>query len=88
MNIKFFVETVASVLHVSKLTLDVVVERWMTIYGTGTVFALEIFPAFATMMTDAFVGAYLNNQKTIEKVAGSSMVEYTKVLLSIGAESI
>lgn len=88
MNIKFFMETVADVLNISKLTLDVVVERWMTIYGTGTVFALEIFPAFASMITDAYVGAYLNNQRTIEKVTGSNMVEFTKVLLSIGAESV
>ena len=59
MNIKYFVETVASVLRLNKITLDVVVERWMSIYGTGTVFALEIFPAFASMITDAYVGAYI-----------------------------
>lgn len=88
LNIRFFVETVSEVLHISKLTLDVVVERWMTIYGTGTVFGLEIFPAFASILTDAYVGAYLNNQKAIEKVTGSYMVEFTKVLLSIGAESV
>ena len=88
LNIKFFVESVSSILHLSKLTLDVVVERWMTIYGTGTVFGLEIFPAFASMITDAYVGAYVNNQKTIEKIAGTSMTEFTKVLLSIGAESV
>jgi len=88
MNIKYFVETVASVLRLNKITLDVVVERWMSIYGTGTVFALEIFPAFASMITDAYVGAYINNQKTIEKIAGTSMTEFTKVILSIGAESV
>lgn len=88
MNIKYFVETVSSILHLNKLTLDVVVERWMSIYGTGTVFALEIFPAFASMITDAYVGAYLNNQKTIEKIAGTTMTEYTKTLLQIGAESV
>lgn len=88
MNIKFFVESVASILKLNKLTLDVIVERWMTIYGTGTVFALELFPAFASMITDAYVGAYLNNQKTIEKIIGTSMTEVTKTLLSIGAESI
>lgn len=87
-NIKYFVDTVAEILHLNKLTLDVVVERWMTIYGTGTVFALEIFPAFASMITDAYVGAYLNNQKSIEKIANTSMVEFTKTLLSIGAESV
>lgn len=88
MNIKYFVETVASVLRLNKITLDVVVERWMSIYGTGTVFALEIFPAFASMITDAYVGAYINNQKTIEKIAGTNMTEFTKVILSIGAESV
>ena len=88
MNIKYFVETVASVLRLNKITLDIVVERWMSIYGTGTVFALEIFPAFASMITDAYVGAYINNQKTIEKIAGTSMTEFTKVILSIGAESV
>lgn len=88
MNIKYFVETCSNILRLNKLTLDVVVERWMSIYGTGTVFALEMFPAFASMITDAYVGAYLNNQKTIEKIAGTSMIEFTKVLLSIGAESV
>lgn len=87
-NIKFFVETVASILRLNKLTLDLVVEKWMTIYGTGTVFALELYPAFASMITDAYVGAYVNNQKTIEKVTGTSMTEFTKTLLSIGAESV
>lgn len=87
-NIKFFVETLSDVIHTSKLTLDVVVERWMYKYGPGTVFALELFPAFATMLTDAYVGAYINNQKSIEKIAGPSMVEFTKALLSIGAESV
>jgi hypothetical protein len=60
----------------------------MTSFGTGTVFALEIFPAFASMMTDAYVGGYINNQKSIEKIAGTGMTEITKTLLTIGAESI
>lgn len=88
MNVKYFVETVASVLHISKLTLDIVVERWMSAFGTGTVFALEIFPAFAAMITDAYVGAYVNSQKAIQKIIDTSMTEFTKVLLSIGDDSL
>ena len=88
MNIKFFVEAVSIILHLNKLTLDVVVEKWMQVYGTGTVFALEMFPAFASMITDSYVGAYLNNQKTIEKIAGTTMPDLTKALLTIGAESV
>ena len=88
MNIKMFVEMLSDVLHIPKLTLDVILERWMTIYGTGTVFALEMFPAFATMITDAYVGAYLNNQKSIEKITGTGMVEFTKTILAIGADAV
>lgn len=88
LNINFFIEAVADVLHLNKMTLDTVVEKWMYIYGTGTVFALELLPAFSNMLTDAYVGAYINNQKTIEKVAGTGMVEFTKTILTIGAESV
>lgn len=88
LNIKFFVETVADVMHLNKLTLDTVVEKWMYVYGTGTVFALELFPAFSNMVTDAYIGAYINNQKTIEKVAGQGMVVFTKSILTIGEESV
>lgn len=88
LNIKFFVENVADVMHLSKLTLDTVVEKWMYVYGTGTVFALELFPAFSNMITDAYIGAYINNQKTIEKVAGQGMVVFTKSILTIGEESV
>lgn len=87
-NIKHFVETVSSILHLDKLALDVVVSTWMKCYGTGTVFALEMFTVFASMITDAYVGAYVNEQKSIEKITNTSMVEFTKTILSIGAESL
>lgn len=83
-NIKNFVETVADVLKLDKLTIDVFIEKWAYLYGVGTIFATELFPSFSSMITDAYVGAYINNQKTIEKVCGRNMVMYTKKLLDIG----
>ena len=50
--------------------------------------SLALLLAFASMLTDAYVGAYLNNQKTIEKIVGTNMIEYTKALLQIGADSV
>ena len=87
-NIRFFSETLSNILRINKLTVDVVIERWMYLYGTSTVFATELFPAFSTMLTDCYVGAYLNNQKTIEKIAGNSMVEFTKNILRIGGSVV
>lgn len=88
MHIKSFVECLSEVLKLDKLTLDVVVEKWMYLYGTGTLFGLELFPAFSAMITDTYVGCYLNNQKTIEKVADRTMVEYSKLMLQIGADAL
>lgn len=82
-NIKTFVDTLSKVLKISKISLDVIVEKWIFIFGSGTLFALELFPAFSSMLTDAYCGAYINNQKTIEKIVGKNMVDYTKQLLTI-----
>lgn len=88
LNIKFFVEAVSKVLRLSKLTIDVFVEKWIYLYGVGTQFALEVYPAFATMLTNCYVGAYINNQKTIEKITGRKMTEFTSEILRIGSELV
>jgi hypothetical protein len=53
----------------------------MYLFNPSTVFALEYMPAFQSMLTNAYVGAYLNNQKTIEKICGKSMVQYAKIAI-------
>lgn len=87
-NIKFFIEELSKVLTLPKLTLDVFLEKWIFVYGTGTQFALELYPSFATMITDVYVGCYINNQKTIEKVVGKDMIDFTNNILRIGAEMV
>ena len=53
----------------------------MYLYGPGTLFALEYYPALAATITDAYCGAYLNNQKTIEKICGRDMIEFAKQVI-------
>ena len=83
-NIKLFIEAVSDYLKLSSsLTIDNFLEKWMYMYGgPQTAFGLEYFPNFATIITDAYNGCYLNNQKTIEKICGNDMVGFTKGLLS------
>lgn len=83
-NIKFFVEKLADVLKTPGLKLDNVVDKWMFLFGVNTPFAMEYFPALSAMLTDAYVGAYINNQKTIEKITGNLLVSYTKAILDKG----
>lgn len=83
-NIKTFIDSVSDILKLDKLTLDIFIEKWMWLLGAGTVFGLELFPSFTAIMTDTYVGCYLNNQKTIEKITAQNMVVYTKEVIDIG----
>lgn len=87
-DIKMFIETTIAALKLNGLTMDVFIEKWVYLFGTGTQFAFEHYPSFAAMLTDAYVGCYLNNQKTIEKVVGRDMVDFSKAILSIGGEAL
>ena len=84
-NIKIFISTLADIMHLNSkvISIDMVVEKWMQQYGPGTVFGMEYFPAFSAMITDAYNGGYLNNQKTIEKVCGADMVDYSKQIINL-----
>lgn len=88
LNIKFFIREVGKILRLNKLTLEVFVEKWIFLYGTGTHFAMELFPSFSSMITDAYVGCYINNQKTIEKIIGRHLVSYTNTIFKIGANAM
>lgn len=88
LNIKFFVQELSKILRLNKMTLEVFVEKWIFLYGTGTHFALELYPAFASMITDAYVGCYINNQKTIEKIVDRNLVQFSQAVFDIGANVI
>ena len=88
-NIKTFIDSIAKLFRIeSKLTLDVFIDKWMYLYGAGTHYATELYTSFANMMIYAYVGAYINNQKTIEKVCGNNMVEFVKGLLEVGENAL
>lgn len=83
-SLRSFVEKLSDLLKVPNLKIDNLIDKWMYLYGTNTVFALEYYPALSAMLTDAYCGAYINNQKTIEKVVGNTLVSYTKNVLAKG----
>ena len=84
-NLKTFIDELSIILKIPGLKIDNIVDRWMFLFGTNTVFGLEYFPALSAMLTDAYIGAYSNNQKTIEKVIGNVLVDYTKKILEQGS---
>lgn len=84
-HIDAFVQALGKIFNLKDLKTVNIIDTWMKAFGTGTIFALEYFPAFSSMMTNTYVGGYLDQQMTIEKIAGNSMVSFTKTILQIGA---
>lgn len=84
-NIDTFVKALGRIIQLKDIKTANIVSYWMNAFGPGTVFALEYFPAFSAMMTNTYVGAYLDQQMSIEKVAGQSMIKFSKTILQIGA---
>lgn len=83
-DISTLISTLADALKLSKLTMDVFMDKWLYLYGSGTHFSTELFTSFATMMVDAYAGVFLNNQKTIEKIVGTDMLDFSKSLITLG----
>lgn len=83
-NIDTFVKMLRDFLKLHKLTTEAVISTWVKMYTPSTLFALEYFPAFSAMMTNAYIGCYLNNQSTIEKVTNRGLPEYVKSVISTG----
>ena len=77
-NIDYFMHTCNDILKLKELELQSFLATWIKLYTPGTMFALEYFPAFSAMMTNAYIGCYLNNQSTIEKVTNRGLPEYVK----------
>lgn len=80
-SINGLVDTMKDVFNLDRLTLTVVTEKWMFLYGSSTFLSLEFLPSFLTMITDAYSGVFLNNQKTIEKILNKDLVELGKILI-------
>lgn len=85
-NIDTFVSAIAKIIKVDTLKLDNYIDKWIFLYGSGTQFATELYTSFANMIIYAYVGAYINNQKQIEKFAGKDMVDFTNTLFKIGSD--
>ena len=85
-NIDTVLKCITDTFKTKGMSTDVFIDKWTWFYGTGTHFGTELFTAFAAIITDAYCGSYVNNQKTIEKCCGRSMVSFTTALLRVGSD--
>lgn len=84
-SIDKFIDAIAKVLRSEGLKMDNFIGTWTKLFGPGTHFGVEYFPAFSTIITNVYNGSYLIvGQKIIEKICGRDIVDYTTTLFSIG----
>ena len=87
-DINTFISALGRICSLKDIKLDVIVAQWIKSYGTGTVFALEYFPAFSMMITNTYIGGYLDNQLTIEKICSKSLPVFAKQIMQIGDNEV
>lgn len=88
-NIHTFVSKLVELFGLNGFGLDILVEKWIYLFGNGTQFGLELFPPFTAIVTNAYSGSYLNQQKQIEKCIGRNMLNnFSNEILKIGRDSI
>ena len=83
-NIDTFIQALGRMFNFKDIKIDAILGTWLKAFGTGSIFALEYFPAFSMIMTNTYIGGYIDNQITIEKVCAKSLPKFCKTILQIG----
>lgn len=85
LNIDTFITFLATMFKMKGLDTSVFLNRWFFMYGKGTLYGPELLPAFLSIITNAYSGSYINQQRTIENICGRELVTTTNEILRIGA---
>ena len=85
-SIDTFVTILADTFKLKGFTTEVFIQKWIFLFGNGTQYASELFTSFAVILGYTFCGAYIVNQKQIEKCCGQSMVKFCNSMMMAGSE--
>lgn len=86
MNIDTLIRDMVHFFNLKGLDTSIYIDRWTFVYGKGTMYGMEYLPAFLDILAYAYVGAYLNNQKSIELICRQDMVSTATTLINIGSD--
>lgn len=86
-NIYTFTDALVNTFKLKGLSTDGLINKWIYAYGKGTMYALELYPAFLTLVAYACSGSYINNMKRIENVLSKELVEIYNIILRIGNDT-
>lgn len=82
-----FTDSLIKTFKLKDLSTDGLINKWIYAYGKGTMYALELYPAFLTLVMYAYSGSYINNMKRIENVLSKELVEIANIVLRVGNDT-
>jgi len=85
-NIDTFITSITNTFKLVGMNTAVFANKWLFLYGKGTIYAMELYPLFLSTMMYAYAGTYLNNWKRIETTCGKDMVDIAVNVLKIGGD--
>ena len=85
-NIDSFVTFLSTVFKLKGFTTEVFITKWIYLFGNGTQYGTELFTSFANILVDTFCGAYVINQKQVERCCGTSMVKFCNALITAAVD--
>jgi len=87
-NIDTFISMIAETFKLKGLNVELLIQRWIFHFGRGTEYAIDLFTSFCNMIIASYCGAYVVNQKQIEKSCGKSMVKLTTSIMDAASSSL
>lgn len=85
-NINTFVESLAKTFRLKGFNLEVFIGKWIYLLGTGTQYASELFSSFGVLLTSAYAGAYIVQQKQIERNCAADLVKFNNAIKTLGVQ--
>ncbi len=85
-NIDTFITSITNTFKLVGMNTAVFANKWLFLYGKGTIYAMELYPLFLSTIMYAYAGTYLNNWKRIETTCGKDMVDIAVNVLKIGGD--
>lgn len=86
-DIYTFLQYLITTFKLKDLAPDGFINKWIYSYGKGTMYALELYPAFLTLIMYACSGSYINNMKRIENTLSKELVDIENIVIRIGSDA-
>lgn len=87
-NIANFIAFLSNTFKLKGFTLEVFVNKWIQLFGTGTQYGCELYTSFMVVLMNANSGSYIIKQQQVERCCGAqNMIKISNAIEKAGVTS-